>query len=57
MAAPLFAQSSQELAFSEQKVRPALIKYCYECHSQAERSSRGGLLVDTGQAILEDILA
>lgn len=53
LVTPLFAQSSQELAFFEQRIRPALIKYCYECHSQEEKSSRGGLLVDTRQAILQ----
>ena len=44
--------SATDLEFFESTIRPSLIKYCYECHSQQEKSSRGGLLLDTREAIL-----
>ena len=45
--------SSDQLAFFETNIRPALVKYCYECHSQEERSSRGGLFLDTRLDLLQ----
>ena len=33
------------VAFFESKVRPLLVKHCYECHSQ-ESKVKGGLLLD-----------
>ena len=45
--------SPEKLQFFETHIRPALIKYCYECHSQEEKSSRGGLFVDTRKALLQ----
>ncbi|MEM9016746.1 MAG: PSD1 and planctomycete cytochrome C domain-containing protein [Verrucomicrobiota bacterium] len=32
--------------FFERRVRPLLVKHCYECHSEAEGSQKGGLLLD-----------
>lgn len=34
-------------AFFETKVRPALIRHCYECHSADAKKVKGGLLLDT----------
>ncbi|MEM7009929.1 MAG: DUF1549 domain-containing protein, partial [Verrucomicrobiota bacterium] len=45
--------SQAHLDFFEKNIRPNLIKYCYECHSVAENTSRGGLLVDTRVALLQ----
>lgn len=45
--------SREHLDFFEKSIRPNLIKYCYECHSVAENSSRGGLLVDTRIGLLQ----
>ena len=45
----------QELEFFETKIRPVLVKSCYECHSQqaAQKNElKGGLLLDTRQGIL-----
>ncbi|MEL6898625.1 MAG: hypothetical protein AAFP90_21215, partial [Planctomycetota bacterium] len=39
----------QEIHFFETHIRPALTKYCYECHSVESGDSRGGLLLDTRQ--------
>ncbi|MEL7337161.1 MAG: DUF1549 domain-containing protein, partial [Planctomycetota bacterium] len=37
----------------ETHIRPALTKYCYECHSVESGDSRGGLLLDTRQGLLQ----
>ncbi len=42
-----------EIAFFESKIRPALVKYCYECHSVESGKSKGGLRVDTQNALLQ----
>jgi hypothetical protein len=39
--------SSSDIAFFESKVRPLLIKSCYECHSEQSKSVHGGLRLDT----------
>ena len=39
--------------FFESKIRPALVKYCYECHSIDSGMTRGGLLVDTRDGLLQ----
>ncbi|MCB1230489.1 MAG: DUF1501 domain-containing protein [Verrucomicrobiae bacterium] len=38
---------SGESEFFETKVRPLLVKHCYECHSQDAEKIKGGLLLDT----------
>lgn len=37
--------------FFEQKIRPVLVKHCYECHSVESKGVKGGLLVDSRDAI------
>ena len=47
--------SPQELEFFETKIRPVLVKSCYECHSQQAAKNnelKGGLRLDTRQGIL-----
>ncbi len=39
--------SADDLAFCENKVRPALVKHCYECHSAEAKEIGGKLLLDT----------
>jgi hypothetical protein len=39
------ASAADGVAFFESKVRPLLVKHCYECHSQ-EKKVKGGLLLD-----------
>ncbi|MGL4555410.1 MAG: DUF1549 domain-containing protein, partial [Gemmataceae bacterium] len=41
------------LRFFEQKIRPVLVKQCYECHSADAKKKRGGLLVDTRAGLLK----
>lgn len=48
------AESEREgTAFFESRVRPALAKYCYECHSAESGKSKGGLRVDSREALLK----
>ena len=42
----------EHIEFFEKNIRPALVKYCYECHSVEENTSRGGLLLDTRSNVL-----
>lgn len=44
--------SPQELEFFEARIRPALIQYCYDCHS-ADAKIKGGLQVDGKVALLK----
>ncbi len=53
----LFAQGSEEpsvdpagIEFFESKIRPILLKYCYECHSTESKNIKGGLLLDSREA-------
>ncbi|WP_395742939.1 PSD1 and planctomycete cytochrome C domain-containing protein [Prosthecobacter sp.] len=41
------------IAFFEKNIRPILIKRCYECHSVEAGKSKGGLLIDSRDAILK----
>jgi len=50
------AQPAGEMSgteFFERRVRPLLVKHCYECHSEAEGSQKGGLLLDRESGWLE----
>ena len=42
-----------QLAFFETKVRPLLVKHCYECHSAKSKELKGGLRVDSRQRLLK----
>ena len=55
-ASCLFAEeklSQEKLAYFETHIRPALIKYCHECHSQESGKTKGGLLLDTREGMLQ----
>ena len=39
------------LELFENKIRPVLIEHCYECHSAATTDIKGGLRVDSREAI------
>jgi hypothetical protein len=43
--------STADVAFFESKIRPVLVKHCYECHSAESGKSKGGLLLDTREGI------
>lgn len=42
-----------ETEFFESKIRPVLIKHCYECHAADAKSIRGGLQLDTRTGTLQ----
>lgn len=50
---PSFAQNlpDAQVRFFESKIRPLLVEHCYECHSNASGKSRGGLRVDSREAL------
>ncbi len=50
MAAPA---DDSKVAFFEKTIRPILINRCYECHSVESGKSKGGLLLDSRDAILK----
>jgi cytochrome c553 len=58
-ASPLFAApastpalKSNDLQFFETKIRPLLADKCYKCHSKDADKVRGGLLLDSREALL-----
>ncbi len=53
LAAEQTKASAKEIAFFEKKIRPVLVKHCYECHSEEseEDDLGGGLLLDTREGI------
>ena len=44
--APVVCADSREVEFFERRVRPLLVKHCYECHSEESQTREGGLLLD-----------
>lgn len=51
VALPLLADEPQEIEFFEVRIRPTLVRHCYECHSQAAQEPKGGLLLDSRDAL------
>ena len=43
---------SEGVAFFERKIRPVLVKRCYECHSARAKKIGGKLLLDSREALL-----
>ena len=41
------------LELFENKIRPVLVKHCYECHSADGKKVKGGLLVDSHEGLLK----
>jgi Protein of unknown function (DUF1553)/Protein of unknown function (DUF1549)/Planctomycete cytochrome C len=52
-AMPVWAEQpvAADLDFFEKKIRPVLVKHCYECHSVVGEEMEGGLMLDTRAAI------
>lgn len=44
---------AEDTAFFEAKIRPVLVKHCYECHSAEAGKSKGGLMLDTKHGLHE----
>jgi len=47
---PLFG--SDQAVFFEKKIRPVLVEHCYKCHSLESGKEKGGLLLDSKEAML-----
>lgn len=47
------SDSDKGAVFFEKKIRPLLIKHCYECHSEEAGERQGGLLLDRRSGWLE----
>jgi hypothetical protein len=45
--------SAEQIAFFEAKIQPVLVAHCYRCHSDQTRSPRGGLRLDSREALLK----
>lgn len=43
--------AQDDARFFESKIRPVLVKHCYECHSSESGKARGGLKVDSREAL------
>ena len=39
------------IEFFEKKIRPVLLQHCYECHATEAKSIKGGLLLDSREAV------
>ncbi len=52
-AEPSLAPTAEQLEFFEAKIRPVLVKHCYECHSTKLAAPRGGLRLDDREAVLK----
>ena len=44
--APMSICADEKTEFFEKKIRPVLVKHCYECHSAASDEAKGKLLLD-----------
>jgi len=42
---------AEDLEFFEKRIRPVLVKHCYECHAADSKIVRGGLLLDAREAV------
>jgi hypothetical protein len=51
-ALPENAPTPEDVAFFESRIRPLLVKHCYECHSAGANIIQGGLLLDSRVAAL-----
>jgi len=47
------AQTGSGMDFFESKIRPVLVNQCYECHSKQSGKTKGGLKVDSRDALLK----
>jgi len=51
VTSPLSA-ADDGLDFFEQKIRPVFVEHCFKCHSTQTKSQKGGLLLDSREAML-----
>lgn len=51
LCSPVRADEAEQLKFFEAKIRPVLIRHCYECHSNASAELKGALALDSREGI------
>ena len=39
--------NADDTSFFESKIRPVLVKHCYQCHSSDAKNIKGGLVLDS----------
>jgi len=49
---PQNSSANEEFQFFEEKIRPVLVKHCYECHAETSEKVKGELLLDTRAGML-----
>jgi mono/diheme cytochrome c family protein len=52
-AGPLDGSEAKGVEFFEKRVRPLLADNCYQCHSQQNKKTKGGLLLDSREGLLK----
>jgi hypothetical protein len=52
-ARPADSPTPEGVEFFEKKVRPLLVKHCYECHAADAKKLKGDLLLDTREGVLK----
>ena len=45
--------SAEQIEFFESKVRPVFVEHCYKCHSEKAEKIKGGLRLDSTEAVLK----
>ncbi len=45
--------ASADVEFFENRIRPVLVEHCYECHSAGAKNLKGGLRLDSREAMLK----
>src|SRR5438445_4248072 len=53
LPSPAAEPTPQQLEFFETKIRPLFAEYCYTCHSEKAEKLKGGLRLDTPEALLK----
>ena len=51
--APAVEPDAAGIEFFEKKIRPVLVKYCFECHSGESKSLKSNLRLDSRDAVLQ----
>lgn len=52
LAAGAAPPTAEQISFFEKNIRPVLVSKCYECHSAKAEKLKGGLLLDSRDAVL-----
>ena len=52
IATPARLKADEATAFFESRIRPVLVEHCYKCHSAGAKSPKGGLRLDSREALL-----